>query len=254
MTKNVYLLLLGLSLIACSTQERENLDAGNAAGTGDAYEAREVVGVRLLSTDYNYQERCNYLPEEFVRNLFQLGEDVELAKYSELNSCELRWQSNKIGFYLESDKPFESTFQSEYHFNKLFEPKANQVAGQNASPKPTIFGPAPQGTNSELPASTTTTSPEQDSIRGGDPSAPLEGITDAAPPLATPAQNTATGQAVSEVGDKAIWEPGKKALHVLHNNHVFTVVAQMPGSTDQLKQGAIGLAKLVVNSLNDHTD
>ncbi len=62
--------LLGLCLAACSTQDRDNMDSANAAGTGDATLARRVSGARLLSTDYHYQERCNYLPEEFVRNLF----------------------------------------------------------------------------------------------------------------------------------------------------------------------------------------
>lgn len=243
--------LLGLCLASCSMQDRYGRDMGDAAGTGDAYEARRVSGARMLSTDYHYQDRCNYLPEEFVRNLFKLGEAVELEKYSHLDSCEFRWGRNRIGFYLESAKPFESTFQSEYFFDKLFQPGVTEAMDKNASAKPTIHGPAPQGTNSELPASTTTTSSQQDSARGGDPSAPLEGITDAVPPIASPAQNTATGEAVSEVGDKAIWEPGKKSLHVLHNNHVFSVEAQMPGNPAQLKQGVISLAKIIVYHLNE---
>ena len=229
------------------------MDITNAAGTGDPDVAKRVSGTWLLSTDYHYQERCNYLPEEFVRNLFQLGEDVELAKYSGINNCELRWGPNKIGFYLESKKPFESTFQSEYYFNKRFDPKANQAADAT-EPKPTIYGPAPEGTNGEFPVGDEATTSKQDSARGGDPSAPISGITQPVPRIAAPATNTPTGQAVTDVGDKAIWEPGKKTLHVLYNNHVFSVAAQLPGSPDKLKQGAIGLAKLVIHSLNDNTD
>ncbi len=231
------------------------MDANNAAGTGDPDLARHVSGVYLLSTDYHYQEPCNYLPEEFVKNLFQLGEGVELTKHSELHSCELRWGPNKIGFYLESGKPFESVYQSEYHFNKLFEPGANAGADQGTAAKPTLFGPAPQGTNAELPAPTNeeSASTEQDSTRG-DASAPLGGITKPAPPLVEPARNTATGEAVKEVGDKAIWEPGKKALHVLHNNHVFSVVVQMPGNSAKLKQSSIGLAKLVIYYISENRD
>ena len=230
------------------------MDMGNAAGTGDDHLARRVVGSRMLSTDYHYQERCNYLPEEFVRNLFKLGENVELEKYSHLDSCEFRWGRNRIGFHLESEKPFESTFQSEYFFDKLFQPGVTEAMDRNASAKPTIFGPDPQGTSSELPASSTTTSAKQDSVRGGDPSAPLEGMTDAAPPSASPARNTITGEAVGGVGDKAIWEPGKKSLHVLYNNHVFSVEAQMSGNPEQLKQGAISLAKIVIYNLTENTD
>ncbi|GAB3770153.1 hypothetical protein GCM10028818_07490 [Spirosoma horti] len=252
--RKLNLFFIGLCLIACSTQERDNIDNGSAAGTGDDEVAKRVSGTWLLSTDYHYQERCNYLPEEFVRNLFQLGENVELAKYSEINSCELRWGSNKVGIYLESNKPFESTFQSEYFFDKLFQPEAKKAADENAVAKPTIYGPQPQGTNAELPASTTTTSAKQDSARGNDPSAPIDGMTNPTPPIASPAKNTATGVAVENVGDKAIWEPGKRALHVLYNNHVFSVVAQIPGGDAKAKQGAIGLAKLVTHSLDDDTD
>ncbi|GAB4023356.1 hypothetical protein [Spirosoma koreense] len=251
MTKIVYTVLLGLSVLACSTQERDNMDNGTAAGLGDDYVARRVSGVWLLSTDYHYQEPCNYLPEEFVRNLFQLGDKVELERSSELKSCELRWEGHKIGFYLESEKPFESVYQSEYYFNKLFEPKANRQADQNGESKPTLSGPQPQGTGAELPASTTTASPKQDSARGAQPGAPLAGVTSPAPKLVEPAQNTATGEAVDMVGDKAIWEPGKKSLHVLFNNHVFTVAASMPGDPAKLKQGCIGLAKLLIDSINN---
>lgn len=247
--RKVNLLLLGLGLVACSTQERDNMSTGTGAGNGDPYVARRVSGMYMLSTDYRYQETCNYLPEEFVRNLFQLGDKVELAKYSGLDNCELRWGNNKIGFYLESKRPFESIYQSEYYFNKLFQPKANEAADQEEA-KPTIFGPQPQGTGAEVPVGEGPTL-KQDSARGGDPSAPLSGMTSPVPPLVTPAQDTPTGEAVNGVGDKAIWEPGKKALHILYNNHVFSVVAQMPASPDKLKQGAIGLAKVVVQSLSD---
>ncbi|GAB4035659.1 hypothetical protein [Spirosoma jeollabukense] len=252
--KKFNVLILGLGLAACSTQSRDNMDNGSAAGLGDDQLARRVAGVYLLSTDYHYQEPCNYLPEEFVRNLFQLGEKVDLEKYSDPDHCELRWGSNTIGFHLESDKPFESVFQSEYHFNKLFEPQANKAADQNATAKPTQFGPAPEGSGAEVPATTTDATPAQDSTRGADPSGPLEGITSPTPPLTPPARNTATGLAISGVGDKAIWEPGKKSLHVLFNNHVFSVVARMPGDTAKIRQGAIGLAKLVIHSLNDDRD
>jgi hypothetical protein len=252
--RQLTVLLLGMSLIACSTQERDNMDTGSAAGLGDADLARRVTGVYLLSTDYHYQEPCNYLPEEFVRNLFRLGEQVKLGKYSELNSCEFRWGANKVGIRLESEKPFESVYQSEYHFNKLFEPQANKRTDQNSESKPNLFGPAPQGTGAEVSAHTTDTTPKQDSTRGADPSGPIEGMTKPTPPLTTPARPTANRVAISGVGDKAIWEPGKKSLHVLFNNHVFSILAQMPGDSATIKQGSIGLAKLVINSLNDNRD
>ncbi|QJD79507.1 hypothetical protein [Spirosoma rhododendri] len=247
------LLLLGLLMAACSTENSQTSDVPAAPGWGDDYVARRVSGVYLLSTDYHYQYVCNYLPEAFVKNLFKLGNDVELEKHSRLNSCELRWGSNAIGFYLESEKPFESVYQSEYYFNKRFEPQANPIADQGTKPRPTIYGPAPQGTATG-PISSTAASPAQDSARGFDPSGPIEGITEPKPALVAPARNTATGRAVTGVGDKAIWEPGKKALHVLYNNHVFSVVARMSGDTTRLKQGSIGLARRVIDMISDDRD
>ncbi|GAB4054407.1 hypothetical protein [Spirosoma litoris] len=251
MMKQIIAFLLGISLIACSPGDK---DKSSQLGEGNDHLARRVTGVYLLSTDYHYQEPCNYLPEEFVKNLFKLNKEVELEKVSELNSCELRWGANKIGFYLESNKPFESVYQSEYYFNKLFEPKANQAADQNTESKPPLSGPEPQGTGAEVSADMKGTTPKQDSTRGADPSGPIRGITHPTPPLTAPAHNTPTGQAITDVGDKAIWEPGKKSLRVLFNNHVFSVVAHMPGDSATIKQGAIGLAKVVINSLNDNRD
>ncbi len=245
-------LLLGLLVAACSpsTQNDKTSDIPAPPGWGDNNVARHVSGVYLLSTDYHYLEPCNYLPEAFVQKLFKLGEEVELEKVSGRNRCELHWGHNTIGFYMESEKPFESVYQSEYAFNKKFDPQANKSPEQGSDPKPTIFGPSPQGTAaSGPPTSNTAATPEQDSARGFDPSGPIEGITEPKPALVAPAHNTATGQAVTGVGDKAIWEPGKKALHVLYNNHVFSVVANMPGDTAQLKQGSISLAKLVIDSI-----
>lgn len=155
--KHINLLILGLSLIACSTQERDD-----------------------------------------VRNLFQLGDKVEPVKYSGLDNCEMRWGNNKIGFYLESKKPFVSIYQSEYFFNKLFEPNANAAADQEVS-KPTIFGPETQGTASEVPVGPAPTF-QQDSARGGDPAAPLAGITSPTPPVVAPAQDTPTGESVRKGG------------------------------------------------------
>ncbi|GAB3694821.1 hypothetical protein GCM10027592_16210 [Spirosoma flavus] len=252
--KKLNVLLLGLGLTACANQERDAMSTGSGAGEGDSHLGRRVTGVYLLSTDYHYDEPCNYLPEEFVRNLFQVSESVEFEKSSELHSCEFRWGSNRIGFHLESEKPFESVFQSEYHFNKLFQPNAKPVTQQDTIKKPVLSGPDPQGTGAEVSARMEDTTPRQDSTRGADPSGPIEGMTSPAPPLVEPAKNTATGQAVNRVGDKAIWEPGKKSLHVLFNNHVFSVVANMPGDTAKIKQGAIGLARQVIYMLNDNRD
>jgi len=255
MIRNINLIVVWVCLLACTGQERDNQD-NRAAGTGDPYVARRVSGMWLLSTDYHYEDICNFIPEEFVRQQFHLDDKLELAKYSDLNRCEFRWNSNAIGFYMETEKPFESTFKSEYFFDKHFQ---NQSANDSSlAPSPThqqpLSGPDPEGTAAQFAKDTTDPSSKLDSTRGFDPSAPITGMTKPKPPLATPAHNTPTGIAVQGVGDKAVWESKTKTLHVLYINHVFSVRAQMPSNPDQLKQGCILLAKLVMDSLYDNTD
>ncbi|MBC3787491.1 hypothetical protein [Spirosoma utsteinense] len=263
-------LLSLLGLTACFQGDHATTtDAANdAAGTGDKDLAREVAGVWLLSTDYNYDQRCNYLPVEYIRTLFKLNESVELAKSDLPNGCEVSWDGQKVGFYFQESSPFESTFQSEYVFDKFFQPQrvpqrdsAAQLVGeqvQTAGLKgSTYHGPQSQGTGAERPAEGVPAGGEggMDASANNDSSnQPTPNETSAATRLVEPAVNTATGIAVTGVGDKAIWEPGKKTLHVLHLNHILHVRAQMKGDDKKLREGSIALAKVIVGRLFDTDD
>lgn len=252
------LLLLSLcGLAACGGDQNSTTDAANdAAGTGTNELAREVTGVWRLSTDYNYDERCNYLPVEFVRNLFKVPESATLQKYDLPNGCEVRWGNQKVGFYFEKGSPYESVYQSEYAFDKLFQPQ-NVAASEAASPdldtkESNIHGPNPQGTSAERPVEGESSGSGVDASAQNDSSNQLTpNITPAAAQLAAPAQNTSTGIAINGVGDKAIWDSRKRTLHVLHLNHVMHVTAPKTGDEKTMRQGAINLAMVIMGRLND---
>jgi hypothetical protein len=210
----------------------------------------------LLSTDYNYDERCNYLPVEYIRTLFKLNESVELEKHDLPNGCEVHWSGQKAGFSFEPGSPYESTFQSEYAFDKLFQP--GRMAEREAiSETPGVkdgsyHGPNPQGTGVEypkqgLPGQGVDASEKNDMNN----QQPTPGQTAAVTNLVAPMQNTPTGVPVMGVADKAIWDPGKRTLHVLHLNHIMHVMAPKSGNDQTAREGAIALAKAIIGRLQD---
>jgi hypothetical protein len=266
--RNTGLFLLSLCcLTACFQGDHANDtdDANDAAGTGDPNLAREVTGVWLLSTDYNYQERCNYLPVEFVQNLFKLDESVELTKYDIPDGCEIRLNNGqKVGFYFDKQSPFASTFQSEYAFDKNYQPQQVDKArttmdAADIDPaqikEQSYHGPKPGGTSTDFSPTDASAKTGLDSSAGNDTSIhPSANRTPIAAHLTPPAKNTSTGVAVQNVGDKALWEPATRTLHVLHINHVFSVVVRLKGDEATAKQGAIDLARVLTSRLFDLTD
>jgi hypothetical protein len=253
-----FALLSLLGLTACFQGDRATTtDAANdAAGTGDNELARRVSGVWLLSTDYNYDERCNYLPEEFIKSLYKVNESVEMTKFDLKDGCEVRWDGQKVGFYFQESSPFESTFKSEYVFDKLFQPQriaATTPVDETTDVKSESYhGPNPEGTGAEHPAegiaagggSGTDSSAVNDTSNQPNPN-----LTSATLRLAAPAVNTATGVAINGLGDKAIWEPAKKTLHVLHLNHIFHIRSQIKGNDQIALQGSVSLAKVIMDKL-----
>lgn len=229
-------------------------DANDAAGTADPHLAREVSGMWLLSTDYNYDERCNYLPEEYIRSLYKLEESVKLEKHDLPYGCEVRWDGQKAGFYFEKGSPYPSTFKSEYEFDKLFQP--SRVAALEAMTETpgmkdgSYHGPNPEGTGVERPVEGV--APAMDaSAKNDSTTQPTAGETQAGARLAAPTLNTPTGVAVEGIGDKAIWEPAKRTLHVLHLNHIMHVTAPKSGSEKTARQGAMALAETIIGRLFD---
>jgi len=235
-------------------QGRDRDDANDAAGTADPHLARRVSGTWLLSTDYNYDQRCNYLPVDYIRSVYKLKESAELEKYDLPNGCEVRWQGDKAGFFFEEGSPYQSTFQSEYAFDKLFQPRrVAELDSMSETPgmkDGSYHGPQPQGTVVEHPVEGVSAGAGIDaSAKNDSTTQPIQGETQATVRLADPAQNTPTGVAVTGVGDKAIWEPAKRTLHVLHLNHIMHVTAPRGGSEQTARQGAVVLAQALIGRL-----
>lgn len=229
--------------------------ANDAAGTGDDELAREVTGTWLLSTDYNYDQRCNYLPLEFVQSLFHIDESAKLEKYDLPNGCEVRWSGQRVGLYFEESSPYESVFQSEYAFDTLFQPrKVAQLDSNTVTPgvKPGSYhGPKPQGTGAERPAEGLSGAGVDASALNDTSTGLTHNNTPAAAHLVAPAEATPTGVPVSNVGDKALWEPRKRLLHVLYLNHIFHVQAPTKGDANTAREGAVNFAKYLIGHLNN---
>lgn len=252
MTKTSILLsALPLLLFACGKPASPNDDANDAAGTGGAGLAKEVVGVHMLSNDANYDEPCNYLAEEFVTSTFEL-EGVTLEKFDQTNGCEFRWGgSNRVGLMMGGSKPFPSIYHAEYVFDRLYQPGAKAMTtGQSmeGQEREAQSGPEPEGTGAELPA-TNLGSAKRDTSAANDTASTVSGVTRQAAKFSEPAQTGMGFVAVTGVGDKAAWEPAKQTMHVLYNNHILNVSVQTAGAEAVKRQRAVTLAKVIMNQM-----
>ncbi len=248
--KSILLSALPLLLFACGRPPQD--DANDAAGTGNAGLAKEVVGVHMLSTDANYDEPCNYLAEEFVSATFKL-QDVTLEKFDQPNGCDFVWGNNKIGLMMGGRKPFPSIYHAEYVFDRLYQPNSQKLAMQQAmtgEKKEPISGPDTEGTSSELPTTTT----DSDSTKGGanadnDTASTISGVTRQAAKFVEPAKSQQGFVAINGVGDKAVWEPAKQTMHVLYNNHILNVRVQTADPENLKRQRASILSKVIMNQM-----
>lgn len=255
MKKSTFLLASAvLALASCSPDSPDNTDGANdAGGTASPYLAREVVGVHMLSNDANYDEPSNYLAEEFVRGTFKLGADTDLEKTDTPTGTLFKWGGNEVMISFGSNKPYPSIFHSEYVFNKLYQPGIPQP-GEQAPQKAAYTGPQTQGTVAELPAqSATGTAAQRDTSAANDSSNSISRVTAAATKFTTPSVSTGRFVAYPGLGDKAVWEPSARVMHVLLNNHILNVRVKTNGSPDQAKAQAAILANVIFNEvIGDH--
>jgi hypothetical protein len=229
--------------------------ANDAAGTGSPYLAKKVVGVNMLSNDASYDEPCNVLGEEFVRSMFKLEGTAEMVELDYPNGCTFEWGGNKVSLAFGGEKPYPSIYQAEYIFNKKFQdgaaPEAEEMEGHGEHAP--LSGPAPEGTAAERPA----TSPEgsksanvdADKTADNDSSNSVSGVTSAAVHLTKPAVSTGQFIAVPGVGDKAVWEPAKGAMHVLYNNHIVNVRVSTKDAPAVRKERAVNLAEVLIDKI-----
>ncbi|TAE29800.1 MAG: hypothetical protein EAZ91_11820 [Cytophagales bacterium] len=250
MTKtSILLAALPALLFACGKPASVNDDANDAAGTGGAGLAREVVGVHMLSNDTNYDSPCNYLAEEFVSGTFNLG-GTTLEKFDRRNGCEFHWDGNKVSFMMQAPKPFPSIYHAEYTFDRLFQPSAAGVtSGQSAAgnpQKPSLSGPNSEGTGSEMPA-TNLGSAKRDTSAANDTASTVSGVTKQASQFSEPVKSEMGFVGIPGIGDKAVWEPAKHTLHVLYNQHIINVVVQTRDNEATKRARAATLANVILN-------
>lgn len=256
-TKLLWLAIPMFGLSSCFFGDNApNTDAANdAAGTGSPYLAREVVGVWQLSTDqrFGYDEPCNTLNEGFIQEMFEIKPDEELQTIDQPNGCQFKWKEGSVSVAFGGPKPYPSIYHAEYEFDKLFQGGPGQVSGQmdETSQKPSYHGPNPEGTGAERPAIEPEGGAEadidEDATANNDSSNSTSGVTSVAAQFAKPVVSTGRFVAYPGVGDKAVWEPSKNALHVLYNNHIINVTVQTGAKGVAAQQQASSLAKIVLS-------
>jgi hypothetical protein len=81
-------LCLACNSPSSSTDPANQMDASPILG-------KAVSGTRALTSDFNYDEPCNILGEEYIRSTFNLEETTELTEGHNHNGCEFEWSGNK---------------------------------------------------------------------------------------------------------------------------------------------------------------
>lgn len=212
--------------------------------------ARKVAGVNTLSVDFNYDEPCNILGEEYVRQTFNLEEKTELAEEHAQNGCEFEWGGNKVVVSFGGTRPFPSVYQAEYIFDRMYQGKpAEKVTApvsESALAESAISGPETEGTVAETSASDSThhNTDDKHPDHGGESAA--------TPPLTKPAVSKGNFEAVPHVGDKAVWDASTGAMHVLYNNHIVNVMVETKGNAEQKKKQAESLVEVLIEKISNN--
>jgi len=145
------LLSLTVAALATGCGNSTPYNANEAAESGDDYLARQVVGVRLLTTDYRYERICSFVEEGFVEETFDLKSGTEMNVTESMSGCRYNWEGGQITVSFANPNPYPSIYKAEYEFDKMYQPRILDSMRTN-SEKPVLFGPAPQGTGSSVPA------------------------------------------------------------------------------------------------------
>lgn len=210
--------------------------------------AKAPSGVRTLSVDFNYDEPCNILGEEYVRQTFNLEEKVELAEAHMHNGCEFEWSGNKVAVAFGGARPYASIYQAEYNFDKMYQGKPAEVVtapvAESVLEESAESGPDTEGTGSEESAGDSTHHNTDDKHPDH------AGVSAATPPLTKPAVSKGNYEAVPHVGDKAVWDASTGAMHVLYNNHIISVTVETKDKAEVKKQRAESLADVLIEKIS----
>ena len=215
--------------------------------------AKKVAGVNALTVDFNYDEPCNILGEEYVRNMFNLEEKTELSEAHMHNGCEFEWNGNKVAVAFGGAKPYASVYQAEYNFDKMYQARPSETLTAPVSESMLVesaqSGPETEGTGAEVSAADSTHHNTDDKHPNH------AGESAATPPLTGPAVSKGNYEAVANLGDKAVWNATTGAIHVLYNNHIISVMVETKDKAEVKKQRAESLADVLIEkiSANEYT-
>ena len=243
-TKPFLTLAAALFLLSCGNPPTDSGE--DAAGTASPDLARHVVGVRLLTTDYQYENICDFLDEGFIRGAFNLGGFSELNVAEYKLGCRYQWKGGAVDVSFGAPRPYPSIYHAEYIFDKEYQPKA--LDEMDVTPrKPALSGPRPAGTGSDFPA-IQSPKPENDSLAIIDSVTDVPGVVTH---LTEAPYSTKQGMAVADVGDKAIWNSDQHTLHTLYLNHIINVTVKTSGSNDVQRQRAVRLTQVVIDKMGE---
>ena len=240
--------LFSLALLGLTSCRPDNTDGANdAAGTASPYLAREVVGVHMLSNDYNYDKVSTFLAEDLVRGTFNV-EGAEMDVTDTREGGTFSWGKNKVTVAFQTSRPYQSIYHAEQAFNNLYQDGTRAVP--ETPEKPPLSGPNPEGTGAELPAESATGSiAQRDMSAKNDTTPSISGIKAASAQLTTPAVSTNRFAAYPGLGDKAVWDASTKSMHVLMNNHVLNVRVNTADNATVAKERAAILANVMLDRL-----
>jgi hypothetical protein len=210
--------------------------------------AKQVAGVRSLTTDFNYDEPCTILGEEYIRGLFNLPETTTLAEAHEHDGCAFEWAGNKVVVSFGGSKPYASVYTAEYMFDKMYQAKPEVAVSEpvEETDEAAQSGPESEGTVSEGSAADSTHQNTDDKHPNH------SGVTAATPPLTEHAVSTGNFEAVSGVGDKAVWDATTGAMHVLYNNHIINVTVGTKDKAEARKEHAQNLAEVLIEKIAEN--
>ena len=208
--------------------------------------AKQVTGVRELTVDFNYDEPCNILGEEYIRTTFNVAETTEFTESLGDNGCAFAWSGNKVAITFGGTKPYSSIYQAESIFDNQFQmkPMPKMTTPIEETTENTISGPKTEGTGGETSAADSTHQNTDDKQPNH------SGVSAATPPLTAPAVSKGNYKAVPHLGDKAVWDETTGAMHVLYNNHIINVTVETKGQPETKKKQAESLAEVLIEKIS----
>lgn len=244
---NPLILAFPILCFACNTESSPQDPASHMDASPSV--AKKVVAANMLSTDYNYDEPCNILGEEYIRGLYNVAETTELQAILAKNGCSFAWDGNKVTLTFGGVRPYQSIYNAEYAFDKAYqgeksEPLQTPVGATEAD---VISGPQEQGTASEAPIPSETPQPVLD-----DKHPDHAGVSAAAPSLTAPPVSIGHFEAVPGIGDKAVWNPETGTMHVLYINHIINVTVNTKEKSEAKIERAKTLADVLIEKIADN--